>query len=145
MTRFPAPPFVRVGVMLATSALTLAACGGVNDDAPTPTRPLASAEGMRSVAVIDSVLPDVTEAVGTATPLLSSTISTKLMAAVTDVHVREGDVVREGQLLVTLDVRDIDAKATQAEGNLQSAQAMLADAEVQTARMRSLFADSAAP
>ena len=145
MTRFPAPQFLRVAVVLSASALTFAACGGASDDAPAPTRSLASADGLRAVAVIDSVLPDVTEAVGTAAPLLTSTISTKLMAAVTDVHVREGDVVREGQLLVTLDVRDIDAKSAQAEGNLQSAQAMLADAEVQTARMRALFADSAAP
>lgn len=145
MTRFSVSQFVRVGFAVTAGALSLAACGGASEDTPAPTRTLASADRLQAVAVIDSVLPDVTEAVGTASSLLSSTISTKLMAAVTHVHVREGDVVREGQLLVTLDVRDIEAKSAQAEGNLQSAQAMLADAEVQTARMRSLFTDSAAP
>lgn len=145
MTRPSSFQFVRASLVVAAGALTLAACGGASEEAAAPPRQLASAEGMRGVAVIDSVLPDVTEAVGTAAPLLSSTLATKLMAAVTAVHVKEGDRVREGQLLVSLDVRDIDAKSAQAEGNLQSAQAMLADAEVQTARMRALFADSAAP
>lgn len=145
MTRSSVSQFVRAGLVVTASALTLAACGGSPDEAPAPTRLLASAEGMRAVAVVDSLLPDVSEAVGTAAPMLSATLSTKLMAAVTAVHVQEGDVVREGQLLVSLDARDIDAKSAQAKGNLQSAQAMLADAEVQTARLRALFADSAAP
>ncbi len=136
---------LRTGLVLLAGGVTLAACGDTTKDEPVAARVVASTEGMREVAVVDSVLPDVNEAVGTAAPLLSATLSTKLMAAVTAVHVKEGDVVREGQLLVSLDVRDIDAKATQASGNLQSAEAMLADAEVQTARMRALFADSAAP
>jgi RND family efflux transporter MFP subunit len=136
---------LRATVLLTTGAVLFAACGGSTPDATDAARPQVNTAGLQAVAVVDSMLPDVTEAVGTAAPLLSATLSTKLMATVTAVHVQEGALVREGQLLVSLDVRDIDAKTAQATGNLQSAEAMLADAEVQTARMRALFADSAAP
>jgi RND family efflux transporter MFP subunit len=136
---------LRAGALVIGGATLFAACGGAAPDTPAAARAAFSADGLQAVTVVDSVLPDVTEAVGTAAPLLSATLSTKLMATVTAVHVQEGDAVRAGQLLVSLDVRDIDAKTAQATGNLQSAEAMLADAEVQTARMRALFADSAAP
>jgi len=140
-----------IGRSLHTAALTVAgaavfaACGGSVPETADVPRPQIDTTGLQAVTVVDSMLPDVTEAVGTAAPLLSATLSTKLMATVTAVHVQEGAVVHEGQLLASLDVRDIDAKTAQATGNLQSAEAMLADAEVQTARMRALYADSAAP
>ncbi len=137
---------LRTAVLFLVAVPAIAACSNdAPDAANTPTPASISTEGLREVAVIDSQLPNVSEAVGTAAPLLSATLSTKLMATVSAVHVQAGDLVRAGQLLVTLDVRDIDAKATQARGNLQGAEAMLADAEVQVARMRALFADSAAP
>lgn len=137
---------VRTALALLVALPVLAACTSDSSNTETsPVRATVSTEGLRAVTVIDSVLPDLAEAVGTAAPLLSSTLSTKLMATVSAVHVQAGDRVRRGDLLVSLDVRDIDAKATQASGNLQGAEAMLADAEVQVARMRALFADSAAP
>jgi len=131
--------------LLLAGLAALAACGDTAPEAEIVARTTMNTEGMTAVTVVDSVLPDVTEAVGTAAPLLSATLSTKLMATVTAVHVQEGATVRAGQLLVSLDVRDIDARSAQAAGNLQSAEAMLADADVQTARMRALYADSAAP
>lgn len=136
---------IRTTALVITGAAVFAACGGAAPEASDTTRPQLNTTGLQAVLVVDSVLPDVTEAVGTAAPLLSATLSTKLMATVTAVHVQEGATVRDGQLLVSLDVRDIDARTAQATGNLQSAEAMLADAEVQTARMRALYADSAAP
>jgi RND family efflux transporter MFP subunit len=136
---------LRTTALFGAGVLAFAACGGAAPEASDAARPQVNTTGMPTATVVDSMLPDVTEAVGTAAPLLSATLSTKLMATVTAVHVQEGAVVRQGQLLVSLDVRDIDAKTAQATGNLQSAEAMLADAEVQTARMRALYADSAAP
>jgi len=137
---------MRTALLILVTAPVLAACASDTQKAEaTAVRTAVSTEGLRAVTVIDSLLPDIAEAVGTATPLLSSTMSTKLMATVSAVHVHVGDRVRRGQLLVSLDVRDIDAKASQASGNLAGAEAMLADAEIQVARMRALYADSAAP
>lgn len=137
---------MRTALLVLVSIPLLAACASDPQHAEVPEeRATVSDQGLRAFTVIDSVMPDVSEAVGTATPLLSATLSTKLMATVSAVHVQVGDRVKRGDLLVTLDVRDIDAKASQANGNLQGAEAMLADAEIQVARMRALFADSAAP
>lgn len=138
---------MRTALLMLVAVPVLAACTSDEpEQAEAPAaRTTTSSVGLRPVPVIDSLMPGVSEAVGTATPLLSSTLSTKLMATVSAVHVQVGDRVQRGDLLVTLDVRDIDAKASQASGNLQGAEAMLADAEIQVARMRALFADSAAP
>lgn len=137
---------LRSALLVVLAVPTFVACtSDASDQEPAPTIATIDASGMREVRVIDTLLPDVNEAVGTAAPLLSSTLSTKLMATVSAVHVQVGDVVRPGQLLVTLDVRDIDARAVQASGNLLGAEAMLAEAELNAVRMRALFADSAAP
>lgn len=140
------PIFLRSALLVLIAVPAIAAYGGeTTPEANATTTISAVAEGFDELAVIDSIMPDMNEAVGTAAPLLNSTLSTKLMATVTAVHVQAGDVVRQGQLLVSLDVRDVDARSAQASGGLAAAEAMLADAEVQTARMRALFADSAAP
>ncbi len=136
----------RSALLVLLAVPTFVACTSAESEHATSSAVVTiDAAGLRDVRVIDTLLPDMNEAVGTAAPLLNSTLSTKLMATVSAVHVQVGDVVRQGQLLVTLDVRDIDARAVQASGNLLAAEAMLAEAELNAARMRALFADSAAP
>jgi RND family efflux transporter MFP subunit len=126
------------GVVAAT--LILGACGG--DTAPTPAAqlPLRGAP----VAVIDTLIADSFEAAGTAEPLRLATLSTKLMGTVDAVLVHEGDRVAAGQSLVRLDARDLDAKRAQMEGGLAEASAMQHEATLQAARIRALYADSAA-
>lgn len=141
----PTTSLVRTALVLLAAAPAVLACGSGDTDDAEVSADAVDVATLRTVAVVDSQLPNVTEAVGTAAPLLSATLATKLMATVQTVHVHEGDSVRAGQLLVTLDVRDIAARGVQAESNLTGAEAALADAELQVARMRALFADSAAP
>ena len=126
------------GVLLAT--LVLAGCG--RDAAPAAEAP-AVATGT-PVAVVDTLIPDVLEASGTAMPMRAATLSTKLMGSVTAVLVHEGDRVASGQLLVQLDARDLDAKRSQVEAGLAEASAMGAEARAHAERIRGLYADSAA-
>jgi RND family efflux transporter MFP subunit len=84
------------------------------------------------------------DAGGTAAPVQQATLSTRLMGSVTDVHVREGDRVAAGQLLLRIDARDLTAKSTQADAAIAEATALHNDAVVQVNRIRSLYADSAA-
>ncbi len=65
--------------------------------------------------------PFMYEAVGTVTARTASTISSKLMGAVREVHVREGDLVKKGDLLVTLDRRQVDAQLQKAQANAEVA------------------------
>lgn len=122
------------------TALLLAACGKEAAPAPAEHRAIT---GTR-VAVIDTVIVDAYEAAGTAEPMRLATLSTKLMGTVNSVSVQEGDRVATGQTLVRLDARDLDARRAQVEAGMAEASAVLRDATVQAARMRALYADSAA-
>jgi len=126
------------GTMLAT--LLLGACG--REAAPTPAGRLPL--GGTPVAVIDTIIIDAFEAAGTAAPVRLATLSTKLMGTVIAVAVHEGDHVAAGQVLVRLDARDLDARRAQVEAGLAEATAVHQDAAAYAARIRALYADSAA-
>lgn len=69
------------------------------------------------------------EAVGTVRPRVEATVAAKVMGYVREVGVREGDRVREGQALVVLDARDLEAGARQAEAAVQEARDAVAEAD----------------
>jgi RND family efflux transporter MFP subunit len=96
------------------------------------------------VAVRDTLLPVTIEAAGTAEPYQSAVLSTRVMATVEAVTVREGDRVAAGQVVVRLDTRDLDARQAQVEAGLAEALAVEKQAEAMARRLRDLFADSAA-
>jgi RND family efflux transporter MFP subunit len=121
-------------------ALLVGACG----PEATPALPERVAMKGTPVGVTDTMVPEVFEAAGTAAPVRAATVSTKLMGTVTAVLVHEGDHVTAGQLMVTLDARDLVARRSQVEAGLAAAVAMQADAAAQAGRIRGLYADSAA-
>jgi RND family efflux transporter MFP subunit len=88
---------------------------------------------------------DVMRAPAVAEPYATATVSTKLMGAVTAVHVREGDMVRTGQPLVSIDARDLTARSAQIDAGIAEAEAMEREAATHLQRMRALFAEDAAP
>ncbi|MFH1156958.1 MAG: efflux RND transporter periplasmic adaptor subunit [Pseudomonadota bacterium] len=65
--------------------------------------------------------PVVYEALGTITALTASTLSGKIMGTVRAVNVREGDQVRQGDVLVILDERQVAAGLRQSEAGLSEA------------------------
>ena len=69
------------------------------------------------------------EAVGTLKAASRTEISSRIMAPITDIQVKAGDVVRAGQPLVSLDRRDAESRLHQAEASLEGASASLAQAE----------------
>lgn len=126
------------GAVLAT--LVLSACGGKETSTPADQRPSTGTP----MAVIDTVIVDAFEAAGTAEPVRVATLSTKLMGTVDAVTVHEGDHVAAGQLLVRLDARDLDARRSQVDAGLAEATAVHREVTLQAARIRALYADSAA-
>jgi RND family efflux transporter MFP subunit len=56
-------------------------------------------------------------------------MSSKVMGYVQQVHVRQGDVVREGQLLVTLDARDLDSNVRRADAGRHEAESAQGEAD----------------
>jgi multidrug efflux pump subunit AcrA (membrane-fusion protein) len=72
--------------------------------------------------------PFLYEAVGTITARMASTISSKLMGTVLSVHVNEGSEVQEGDVLVTLDPRQVTAQLDRAQAGLREARRAQASA-----------------
>ncbi len=125
--------------------ITLFACSS-----PTPRAPERSSTALseqvagRALTLADTELVREFEAAGVAEPLRQATLSTKLMATVTSVLVREGDTVRSGQTLVQLDARELHAKTAQVAASVADAEAMQKEAATNAARFAALYADSAA-
>lgn len=74
-----------------------------------------------------------------------STLTPKVSSAVTRVHVRDGDYVKAGQALVTLDTRDFTLRLQQAEAALQAARVQLDSAKLDWNRTKSLLDEKAVP
>lgn len=107
-------------VVLSMILVVTVACGDKID--PGNTAPGAGQSIQAPVAEARiSQEPFLYEAVATINARTASTISAKLMGAVQAVHVQEGDPVKKGDLLVTLDPRTVTSQFDQAEAGLREA------------------------
>ena len=82
------------------------------------------------------------DASGTVAAISSVELRPQLSSVIRQVHIREGDFVKAGQLLFTLDVRADEANVNRAKAQLQRDQIALADAQRQLARSRELLAQN---
>lgn len=76
---------------------------------------------------------------GTAAPLQSVELRAQVTSTVREVHIREGQDVKKGDLLFSLDARLEEANVKKAEAQVQKDRADLATAERNLARQRELF------
>jgi RND family efflux transporter MFP subunit len=114
---------------------------GGNASAQAPQRPrtisveLAKAE--RKPVPVD------VDAIGMVTPISSVALKSRLETTIVAVHFEDGAKVNEGDLLFTLDSRQIDAQIEQAEGTLAKDQAQLEGALRDLRRYTDLVAKGA--
>ncbi|MDZ7830811.1 MAG: efflux RND transporter periplasmic adaptor subunit [Desulfobacterales bacterium] len=131
-----------------------------NDIPPGMTGP-DKAPPVEAASTVPAKIETVTEwydAVGTVQPRTQARIEAQVSGQVTDVRVNAGDMVEAGELLVTLDDRQMQARLGQAMQSLQSAmarkeqarqavnaaQAAFAEAESAYNRIKSFYASEAA-
>lgn len=107
------------GTLLGVALLT--GCGDKTEPGESAEKSGPGIKAPLAVAEV-SQQPLFYEAVGTLTARTVSTIAGKLMGTVKAVHVREGDMVQEGDLLVTLDQRQVTAQMSQSQAAVQEAQ-----------------------
>ena len=81
------------------------------------------------VAVRDGRATHTRHALGTIVGAEEVEVAPRTMAQVLDVRVREGDVVRKGQVLVQLDARELEDAVAEADASLQIATEAVAAAE----------------
>jgi membrane fusion protein, multidrug efflux system len=115
--------WVFIGLAVLTS------CG--TEEARRPEPGAGKPVEVQTTAAAVQDWPDVYEASGTVRARTSAVIASKVMGYVTEVHVSTGDRVREGQPLVTLDARDLEAALRRADAG--EAEAQSAVPEVQSA------------
>ena len=82
------------------------------------------------------------DATGTVTALNSVDVKPQVSSIINKVHIREGQFVKAGEVLFTLDARTDEANVVKAQAQLQKDLASLADAQRQLTRSRELFAQN---
>src|SRR3982074_1885678 len=83
------------------------------------------------------------DSIGTVTPISSVALKSRVETTIVAVHFEDGAKVNEGDLLFTLDARQIDAQIEQAEGTLARDRAQLAGAERDLKRFSDLIGKGA--
>src|SRR5882724_8475294 len=116
-----------VGIAAAAGFITRSSWMGGSSNAQGPQRPrMVSVELAK--AERKSVPVDV-DAIGMVTPISSVALKSRLETTIVAVHFEDGAKVSEGDLLFTLDARQIDAQIEQSEGMLARDQAQLVAAQ----------------
>jgi membrane fusion protein, multidrug efflux system len=85
------------------------------------------------------------DALGNVTPIASVAIKARVETTIVGVHFRDGQEVKKGDVLFTLDGRAIEAQIAQTEGAIARDQAQLAGAMRDVVRYTDLVAKSATP
>lgn len=85
--------------------------------------------GISVTEVVPQTIDDYYEVSGTVKAKTISSVSAKIMGEVTGVFIKEGDVVKKGQVLLTIDDRDYRERLRQAEEAYQEALSALKSAE----------------
>ena len=80
------------------------------------------------------------DAAGTVSPLNTVDVKPQISSVITQVHVKEGQYVKRGELLFTLDNRSDTVNLTKARAQMARDRAALADAQRQFDRSRDLMA-----
>jgi RND family efflux transporter MFP subunit len=123
--------------------LAVAGYAGAKLVAPAPT---VAAMPTPAVTVANPLMRDVNEwddYVGRFAPSRSVEIRPRVNGEVTSVNFRDGDVVRKGQLLFTIDARPFAAQLAEAKANVASAASALALAKSDLGRATRLVDDEA--
>ena len=85
-------------------------------------------------------IPVVIRALGTVTPLATVNVRSQISGQLIEVHFKEGQMVRAGDLLAVVDPRPYDVALQQAIGQRQRDEALLKNAQTDLERYRKLVA-----
>jgi membrane fusion protein, multidrug efflux system len=83
------------------------------------------------------------DAIGTVTPVYTSSITSQVSGIVTQVHFTEGQLVRKGQPLIEIESRQYEATLAQAQGILERDKGILAQAQMDLTRYQGAWAKNA--
>jgi RND family efflux transporter MFP subunit len=146
-------PYIMTGIFLLMAG-SLTACSEKSEKTPaaatnavpntaqqavpaaTQTPPVT----ITTVLAQKRVLPVLLKATGTVTPLSSVDVRSQVTSVVSKVHFKEGQFIKAGDLLFTLDARVDQANVSKAMAQLSKDNATLDDAQRQLTRSKELLA-----
>lgn len=131
-------------VILTALALLVLAVAGIwfGQRQPAPATRAQTAIPVRVVSVVQQNVPRYASAIGSVLSLHSVEVRPQVEGVLTQVLVKEGQWVKEGDLLATLDDRAIRANLDQARAELGQSQAQIQVANVDLQRYRLLSTDN---
>ena len=134
--RIPKKTVLILGLVLVAAVTTWALTR------PTQAKPTANVTvPVKVVSVIQQDVPRYVSGIGSVLSLHSVVIRPQIDGILTKLLVKEGQQVKEGDLLATLDDRSIQASLAQAKAQLAQSQAQLQVAEVDLKRYKLLTVD----
>jgi membrane fusion protein, multidrug efflux system len=130
------------GIVAAVALLVSASCTGGEarpSDLPAGGRGGAQAPvPVLTASVVKKSMPVEIRIIGTAEAFSTVAIRSQITGQLTSVNFKEGDDVRQGQVLFSLDRRPLEAALQQAEANLERDVAQAANAAAQAKRYQEL-------
>ena len=123
--------------LLATVLLLAAGCS--NKDAVQAAKPQQAAGAPVRIATVASrTMPVELQAIGNVEAISAVTIKAQISGQLMSVHFKEGDFVKKGQLLFTIDRQPFEAALRQAEGTLAKDEAQALNSKLDAERYQGL-------
>src|SRR6185369_1488250 len=119
------------------AALLLLAAGCSNKEAVQAAKPMAAAP-VRVATVSSRTMPVELQAIGNVEAISTVTIKAQISGQLMRVHFKEGDFVKKGQLLFTIDRAPFEAALRQAEGTLAKDEAQSLNSKIDAERYQGL-------
>ena len=116
---------MRVVVFVVLATLLLISCSRKAG----PEQPATIVSGVKLETLQSSAVDDYYEAVGTVQAKNRSVVAAKVMGTIVALHVREGDTVRTGQILIEIDNRDASIQLQKTQAGMRETQDSLAEVE----------------
>jgi len=121
------------------AALLLLAAGCSNKDAVQAAKPQQAAGAPVRIATVASrTMPVELQAIGNVEAISAVTIKAQISGQLMRVHFKEGDFVKKGQLLFTIDRQPFEAALRQAEGTLAKDEAQALNSKLDAERYQGL-------
>jgi membrane fusion protein, multidrug efflux system len=128
-------------------ALTAAACSGGEAVQTTPPPSGRGGGGGQNAPVpvtvataVEKSMPIAIQGIGTVIAASTVAVRAQITGEMTSINFKEGEDVQQGQVLVTLDKRPLEAALQQAQATLDKDSAQAANARAQLARYQDLLA-----
>ena len=115
-------------------ALLLLAVGCSNKDAVQAAKPQMLSAPVKVATVASRTMPVELQAIGNVEAISTVTIKAQISGQLVGVHFKEGDFVKKGQLLFTIERPPFEAALRQAEGTLAKDEAQALNAKLDAER-----------